>query len=517
MPAALRESLHKHFPEVKAPTKIQRNMLALLNSDLSLLVKSDAGTGKSLATAIFLLSFVGIKFKSDKPYITNLLVVPTADLAEQYMTIFRKMLKDSPLSLHKIVQCIYRSDEATEATQMNLLKDFPAPKILVGTPQRILDILSTPEHQGALPLNNLSCIALDEVDQLLPKKGLYKDPTTLRHTLREANVGTKVPTQILLNHIIPWRNANVKMNNDYFTPLRVLFESSTASGYPKLIALSNNWIKGRPMIRLGLDELGGEKTKRLPRDVTNYFVTYDSYAGILRDTTLPLFDDDVVNDATFLEAVKDINERRRKELLQQSKKENKAKEEKILKFAQSLKKLLESDTSGKRALVVIPESFSILAFMKTLKEHTGVNAMYSKFVGEETGIVYNNEQGKLVKVDPQTIFTKDASEELPRVLIHRAKAVSGLDFPGLQRIYGLSWDSILSSKLYTNLAGRIRAAPIDERGVTSEARGLWRPKEDPEQGRFVVVSLDSEENEEHQLRLGASMARIDALPEAYCT
>lgn len=510
------DALKKGFPDVKEPTVIQKNMLALLNSDLSVLVRSPAGTGKSLATALFLLSFVGPKFKSSGPYISNLLLVPTPDLATQYYKIFEELLKDTPLNINKVVQHIYRCDEQHEARQINLLRSNPGPRILIGTPTRILDILASPELRDTLPLNNLSCIAVDEVDQLLPRKDVFFKPKTQKHSLKDDNEAIRVPAQILLNHIVPWRNTNVKANNDYFTPLRFIFESSTASSYAKLVALRHNWITGRPMLRLGIDEMGGEHLKRLPRDVTNYFVTYEPSMDAIRDTVLPPLDKEIINDEKFLEAVASINDRRKKEISKEAATlSSKAKADFAMKYVDGLSKVLQSDPSKKRALVVVPDSFSISAFLKVLWDRAQIRGVTSKFSESENGIVYTNEQGHSVHVDTNTFFTDAADPDLPQVLVYRAKGAVGLDFPGLSRIYALSWDSILSSKLYISLAGRCRCAPIEERATASDVRGPWKSKDDPEQGKFVVISLAEEETEEHGLRLAASMAKIDALPEKY--
>lgn len=544
-------------------------MLALLNSDLSILVRSCAGTGKSLATALFMLSFPGQTSNANGgagmggngPYITHLLIVPTPDLALQYYQIFEKLLKDTPLNIHKVVQHIYRCDEVREARQISLLRAHPGPRILIGTPTRILDILASPDLRDTLPLNNLATVAMDEVDQLLPRKDVFMNPKTQHHTAKDDHAALRVPAQILLNHVVPWRNTNVKAGNkDYFAPLRFIMTGSTASSYAKLVALRHGWITGRPMLRLGLDNTGGEFRKRLPRDVSNYFVTYDASLDSLKDTVLPVLDDAVVRDDKFLDAVRGINERRKKEILKESSiLKPAAKQELLHKYVDGLCKLLKADaaTSGgdqKRALVVLPDSFSISAFLEVLKSRGGVLGGTSRFSEHESGAVFTNSMGQSVPIDTQTLFlpadhpdapppptTTAAGQELPQVLVYRAKGAAGLDFPGLARIYALSWDSILSSKLYTSLAGRCRAAPISERqdrrsssSLTStneeeEEEDQWRPSQDPAQGRLVVLTLADEEaqgvrasgrasgsgGDELGFRLAASMAKIDARPKSY--
>lgn len=555
-------ALRTAFPEIKQPTTIQKHMLALLNSDLSVLVRSASGTGKSLATALFLLSFVGKAFKNTGPSISHLLLVPTPDLAVQYYQTFQSLLKDSPLNIDKVVQNVYRCDARTEAHQISLLTANPGPRILIGTPTRILDILASPELRHSLPFHNLSCIALDEVDHLLPFKESFFNTKSLKFTMREDHEATKVPAQILLNHIVPWRNTHIKTHNEYFTPLRFIFGSSTASNYAKLLAMRHNWITGRPMLRLGLDrgDSGagtGEFPKRLPRDVSNYFVTYDTAFNMLHDTKLAKLDKAVVRDSKFQEAVRGINERRKKEALKSATfMSPKHKTDLMNKYVDALSALLKSDESRKRALVIVPDLFSISTLLNVLKERGNILGGTSRFSDTENGAVFTDSRGKVLSVDTKTLFlnshqeskiepesgleiepeievgaktpekesTGTADPELPQVLLYRGKGVVGLDFPGLSRIYALGWDSILSAKLYVSLAGRCRAAPIVERGIigtgsNAHGNGQWKPSSDPDQGRIVVVTLAEEaekEGEELALRLAASMAKINAMAQQYC-
>lgn len=583
LPPALVHALHTHYPEVKTPTVIQRNMLALLQSDLSVLVRSDPGTGKSLATALYLLAFgrsggsssgtTAIKSGTPGPHVTSLLLVPTAELAIQYYRVFSQLLADSPVDVNSVVQHIYRTDAAGEAHQLELLRRAPGPAILVATPKRVLDILASAEDRATLPLNTLSTIVLDEVQQLLPNdRRILAAPgrgSRLRHAATVTDAASRTPTQILLDHIVPWRNKNVLDNNELFTPLRFIFESSVASGLYKHLAIKSKWLSTRPMLGLGLDGIGGEYKRRLPADVDNYFVTYDQSVPLLRDTNLTAVDPELLKDGTFLESVADLNGQRQRELLREARSAGKpaalsqdadsnnspipknkaadkakaARAAQLTDYARGLAELIKANSSkanagagDKKGLVIVPDSLSIPQLAAELWRVAGLRVATSNLESTtglarvDPGASSTASESALVEVDPKTVFLESANDsgntsgksDDVDLLVYRAKGVAGLDFPGLCNVYVLSWDSLLSTKLYLSVAGRCRptrttAAPSDAESATTE------PKEpatssDPTQlprGKVFVLSLANEESKEHAFRLGVSMGKINSFPSHF--
>lgn len=504
-------------------------MISLLNSDLSLLIRSHFGTGKSLATALFLLSHsLPVPLQRDFPTITNLLVVPTPALAIQHYQTIKKLIENSPLKLHDIAQCIFRADEKSEQMQIDLLKSNPGPHILIGTPTRILDILSS-KNRADLPLFNLSCIALDEVDNLLPARNVY---TALKRTHSFSHDHrNNIPTQVLLNHIVPWRNAYVKQHSDMYIPLRFIMESSTASKYIKVLSMQNKWISDRPMLRLGSDHQEEKPKNRLPNDVDSYFVSYNTLTGELTDTDydvsslIPQFDEE------NLEILSELNERRLKEQVKSYSSLTAKEKLTIMKiYASALARVLEmeskSDKSNNhpRALVVIPEAFSISAFSEVLKETEGIIGAIETTCENSYGYSYKMPDDPTpIMIDTNTFFVEQKipnneninNKLFPQVLITRAKKCLGLDFPGLNRIYAMSWDSILSSNIYLTLAGRCRVAPAAERNETG-ITGPWRPHKSLEQGKIVVVSTSNETSDmRYKILLAGIVARVEATPQKF--
>lgn len=504
-------------------------MLALLNSDLSLLVRSHPGTGKSLATVLFLLNNTAPSpLKQDAPFITNLLIVPTPDLAIQYYNLISKLIENTPLDIRNVAQYAFRSDAEGEEKQLELLQSHPGPHIFIGTPTRILDILSS-KSRGLLPLSNVCSITLDEADQLLPSQGLYNKVKMTRKVAKHKPASiAQSPTQILLDHVVRWRDSAVKQNSSVFIPLKFLMESSTASSHLKIIASRSNWIAGRPMLRLGLDAFGGGLRNRGPNDVCNYFITFNPFLNKLEDTDydvssiLPTFDENTFN------VVREFNEQRVKDHIKEYSALNQNQRQNLISlYAAALARMMKADAekdsskTRRRALVVVPEAFSIASVLSILKEQHGITGAYSKTFGNTSGVFFQKDtDSKPIAVDTNTLFTKpieegDGDKGLPDVLVYRARGTVGIDFPGLDRIYALSWDSILSSKLYLSLAGRCRAAPIRER-TSLENSGFWKPPSDPEQGKFVVISTVDETNDmRYKMLLNVSMSKIGIAPQKF--
>lgn len=469
IPPSLINAVKKAYPYIKEPTSTQKNMLSLLQSDLSLLVKAESGSGMSTATILYLLAVKPLKVNTGEndSCIQNLVVVPTQDLALQYEETIKNILQNSPIDIKNAIQILYRTSEDEQNRQINILKDYPAPKILVGTPTRILDILANSDMRQYLRLNALSTIVLDEVEQLIPKN--EKLESNLKQTSKYSKKVARAPTEILLDHIIPLRNYNIEQYNDIFVPLRLIFQSCVASSYTKKLAVQHRWATTRPMLRLGLTGLPNTINNTIPSNVKSHLVTYDQTINLLRDTKFELIDPDLLADPEFLMSTQGLNELRRKQLLwEQSKTTSNSILETVTDYITGLVKLFKEaniDTT-EPILILVPERFSIPTFIEKLHDIGNIKASASKY---------------------------DKNME-SQVYVYRAKNVAGLDFPNLKNVFILGWDTLLSSKLFVVAAGRCR------------------PKEGDD-GHVYLLSLANEENKEHSFSLGVSLAKISCIPE----
>jgi hypothetical protein len=110
--------------------------------------------------------------------ITSLVIVPHRDLAYQLHHWISRIIAASelfsPPPLSSISQILVREGTMLLASRISKLREDP-PHILIGTPQALLEVFN--EDRGALRLESLSTVVVDEVDYLIesvPRKPSQK-------------------------------------------------------------------------------------------------------------------------------------------------------------------------------------------------------------------------------------------------------------------------------------------------------------------------------------------------------
>ncbi|KAA8900272.1 hypothetical protein TRICI_006234 [Trichomonascus ciferrii] len=480
-------ALKKALPEVVKPTKVQKNMLAALKSDLSVVVRSAPGAGKSLATALYVLS----SMNPNEISISHLILVPSEHLVEQYYDTITKLLPNDA-AVDDIVQRLYRADSPIEQKQLQLLQTHKSPRIVVSTPTRILDMLSS-ENRTLLPLQNLSCVAIDEADHLLPSEKYLKRS---KSSILSPKTSTRPPTDILMAHITAWRATHMRRQNKQLSPLRLILESSTASSYLRKLAPGNNWIQQSPIVKVGLDEAGGIHTNRLPRDVDAYAVSYNPTTKKLRNSELPTL---TVEEALLPDSSYGVRHKQ-KILPPQG--------ERMYDSIDAFARVFNLE-QRQRGILVIPPQLSAVMVREQL-ENRGIRAAYSRLGQDGKNMVYHNSKGRRVELkDPQTIFSKPQREGDPEVLIYDTQKALGLDFPGLSRVYLLTWSAVNnSSRKFLTIAGRCRLCPVHERGEQGR-QGSWIPPTGQQRGKVIAIELDDETSEHINHQIALVMTKLD--------
>jgi len=133
------------------PTHIQDSTLEHLLSGRNLIGVANTGTGK---TAAFLVPIIEQLLNSSKPF-TSLVVVPTRELALQIKEEFRSLTKGLGLYAVCLIGGTYIGQDLARLKMKN--------DIIIGTPGRLLDLT----QRGALRLQNISVLVLDEFDRML--------------------------------------------------------------------------------------------------------------------------------------------------------------------------------------------------------------------------------------------------------------------------------------------------------------------------------------------------------------
>ena len=134
-----------------APTEIQAQAIPHLLSGRDVVGQAQTGTGKTAAFSLPLLERVDPKNKS----VQALILTPTRELALQVCQAMRNFNEDRRVYILSVY-----GGQAIERQIQSLKKGT---QIVVGTPGRVLDLLS----RGALKLNSLQLLVLDEADEML--------------------------------------------------------------------------------------------------------------------------------------------------------------------------------------------------------------------------------------------------------------------------------------------------------------------------------------------------------------
>jgi len=137
------------------PSPIQAGLIPLALDELDVLGQAQTGTGKTAAFAIPILELLEPSKSGDPPQ--ALCLVPTRELAVQVREEFLKLCSGYGDSVHSVA--VYGGKPIRG--QIEKLKR--GVEVVVGTPGRVIDLI----NRGALKLNNLYTVVLDEADRML--------------------------------------------------------------------------------------------------------------------------------------------------------------------------------------------------------------------------------------------------------------------------------------------------------------------------------------------------------------
>jgi ATP-dependent RNA helicase DeaD len=147
----------------ESPSPIQAATIPPLLAGRDVLGQAQTGTGKTAAFALPILA----RIDPDKHYPQALVLAPTRELAIQVAEAFQKYAAHMPGFQ---VLPIYGGQGY--GPQLHALRR--GVQVIVGTPGRVIDHL----ERGTLDLSNLSCLVLDEADEML-RMGFVDDVETV--------------------------------------------------------------------------------------------------------------------------------------------------------------------------------------------------------------------------------------------------------------------------------------------------------------------------------------------------
>lgn len=170
----INQSLHKKLQlmDIEVPTPVQKKTIPLVLEDKNLLVQSPTGTGKTIAYIAPLL----MKINKTSNDLEVIILVPSRELAMQTVRVGKELAEEGTGFAVLI-------GGANPKRQLEYLRNKP--KIVVGTPGRILELLRKRKING----QTIKTIVVDEVDKMLSQgffddvKGILKSTLKTRQTL----------------------------------------------------------------------------------------------------------------------------------------------------------------------------------------------------------------------------------------------------------------------------------------------------------------------------------------------
>jgi len=137
------------------PSPIQAGLIPLALDELDVVGQAQTGTGKTAAFAIPILELLEPLKVMPKPQ--ALILVPTRELAVQVRGEVVKLAS----GYREVVNAVAVYGGKPIRAQISKLND--GAQVVVGTPGRVLDLIG----RGALRLEDICCVVLDEADRML--------------------------------------------------------------------------------------------------------------------------------------------------------------------------------------------------------------------------------------------------------------------------------------------------------------------------------------------------------------
>ncbi|KAG5513224.1 hypothetical protein PMAC_001594 [Pneumocystis sp. 'macacae'] len=265
------KALKSAFPYIFKPTIVQSKIFSALTSKSPLLIRSWTGTGKSFALSLYALNCSRSISKENPnvPTLTTVILVPNNDLAYQYKQWIENILKnyERPVKHNEDIIQVLTRNNFDENIQIERLRQFPNPHILIATPNRLLDILSDLGEtcKNYIDFKNLQSIIVDEADYILNTSKYYsvKKDIQNRHHFS--------PGHILLQYIITLRNKMSKTKTEFLSDnYRLIFSSATINKGLKQLIYSRNWNRYQIISSINMTDNHIKSNSWIPSKIKHY-------------------------------------------------------------------------------------------------------------------------------------------------------------------------------------------------------------------------------------------------------
>ena len=208
------------------PTEVQSKTIPFAIAKQDILASAETGSGKTAAYLIPLIQQI-----KTKQNVFGIILTPTRELAQQVADVAKLLVGyKSKINIALLV------GGSSMNIQLNQLKKRP--KIIVGTPGRINDLIS----RGSLSLKNFNFFVLDEADRMLDMGfGIQVDQIVLdlpksRQTLLFSATLPKEIIQLSKKYLINPKRVDIEENNVIKSQIKQkIINTKTEEKYSKLL------------------------------------------------------------------------------------------------------------------------------------------------------------------------------------------------------------------------------------------------------------------------------------------
>lgn len=486
IPGKLLSSITQYLKS-ETPTEYQKRFFAVARSFMSTVAQGDQGSGRSTALLMHAINLKRLFSRGSG--INSLIIVRNKETVEYYKKLANDMLSnistknksgDDSKKNANIIQGLYRSDETTEMNQNELLNTISTPHVLVTTPHRLLDLISS-KGMGFLKIKNLSLIAVDDFETMAPSDFTENE--------------RQPPVVQLLDYVTKLQ----QLNSKYDLPnTQMIFNIGQNTGDFVEQIKQKEWINWNKFVSLATfckaEELPYRNSVAKNVCVSPVLISpYSNKSGKklkinLFDTTKIEFGDSMpewldkrisygnLGEDDFM-YVKQRN-------IKRSSMSNNLKKIEMEVFIFGLIKLMkkkDSPIGNKKVLLVHPDEISGYQIHELLKKSNKISKTFD------------------VKTDLDFFITPTPIDEAdPQILTVNTSALSSIPFKGLSDIVCLGIDTLKSVQNFASIAGRFRDStgiiPQNQFGDFGERKS--EPKSVPENNIIILLpELDFEYRE----------------------
>lgn len=218
-------------------TSFQQRFFALMSGFGSTVAKGSSGSGKSLSLLISALSLR--RSRTRGPGINSLILVKSNALVFQYERVLNNILSEMGRKSYNskaIAQFLYRGTPEEEMKQDDNLTDFQCPHILITTPQRLLDILSS-RGMDFVKINSLSFVGVDDFTSMIDEIDLLE-------------TDKKPPVVKLLDYVLKLQDYR-RQHNDPHPQVVLMADDSATENLLLQLKEYTKWISWKTFAPIG--------------------------------------------------------------------------------------------------------------------------------------------------------------------------------------------------------------------------------------------------------------------------